>query len=235
MHTIEQEDFMEEKELIRTMGRSTLFKDTSEAEIQAILPCLSASVRSFQKQETILLMGKRTDHIGLILRGTAHIERYDYWGNRTILSSLGPGDFFGEAYAASHTRSEVSVLSDEDTEVMFLDLNKLLHMCSSACLYHARLIDNLVAVLAERNLALNRKVSFMTEHTLRDKILNYLSYEARLHSSSSFNIPFNRQELADYLHADRSALSSELSRLQKEGIITFRKNHFTLSDGPLKQ
>ena len=124
----------------------------------------------------------------------------------------------------------VSVLADENLSVLFLNLSKTLQMCSSSCPFHARLIENLVCVLARRNLILNEKLTYVTQHTLRDKILSYLSAESIRQHSSYFDIPFDRQQLADYLNAERSALSGELSRLKKEGIIDYQKNHFFLKN-----
>lgn len=208
---------------------SVIFTGIDREELFSLLPCLHNRKKDYSKNEWILRAGDRITSVGLLLSGSAHIERYDYWGSRHIVSALLPGDIFGESYAASpQSTMNVSVQADDDLSVLFLDLSKVLHMCSSACPFHARLIDNLVSLLARRNLALNEKLTYVTQHTLRDKILSYLSAESIRQQSSYFDIPFDRQQLADYLNAERSALSNELSKLKKEGILDFQKNHFRL-------
>ncbi|MGI6212391.1 MAG: Crp/Fnr family transcriptional regulator [Anaerovoracaceae bacterium] len=214
---------------LEVIQKSEIFKGIDKSELEALLPCLLEQKRRYQKGESIFRTGDRIIKIGLLLAGTAHIERYDYWGNRHIVTALRPGDIFGESYAASPgSIMNVSVAADEDLSVLFLDLSKALHMCTSACPFHARLIDNLVSLLAGRNLMLNEKLTYVTQHTLRDKILSYLSAESVRQHSSYFDIPFDRQQMADYLNAERSALSNELSKLRADGIIDFQKNHFRL-------
>ncbi len=221
------------KEDIAILHQSRLFAGISEAELVALLPCLNAHKQFYDKGDWILRAGNQIDSSGIILAGSAHVERWDYWGARHIVSALGPGDLFGESYAAVHDSVlSVSVQADEDTSILRLDLRKMLQMCASACPFHTRLIENLVALLAQRNLHLNEKLTYITQHSLRDKILSYLSAESLRQHSSYFDIPFDRQQLADYLNADRSALSSELSRLKSEGIIDYQKNHFYLRIPP---
>lgn len=211
--------------------KSVLFAGINRAELTSMLPCLNGQKRNFAKDDWIVRTGDRISSVGLLLSGSAHIERYDYWGNRHIVTAVFPGDIFGESYAASPgSIVNVSVLADENLSVLFLNLSKTLQMCSSSCPFHARLIENLVCVLARRNLILNEKLTYVTQHTLRDKILSYLSAESIRQHSSYFDIPFDRQQLADYLNAERSALSGELSRLKKEGIIDYQKNHFFLKN-----
>ena len=208
---------------------SVIFTGIDRSELLSLLPCLHDLKKNYSKDEWIYRAGDRITSVGLLLSGSAHIERYDYWGNRHIVSALLPGDIFGESYAASpQSTMNVSVQADSDLSVLFLDLSKILHMCSTSCPFHARLIDNLVSLLARRNLLLNEKLTYVTQHTLRDKILSYLSAESIRQQSSYFDIPFDRQQLADYLNAERSALSKELSKLKKEGILDYQKNHFRL-------
>lgn len=208
---------------------AVIFAGIDREELLSLLPCLYARKKEYIRDEWIYRAGDRITTVGLLLSGSAHIERYDYWGNRHIVSALLPGDIFGESYAASpQSTMNVSVQADSDLSVLFLDLSKILHMCSTSCPFHARLIDNLVSLLARRNLLLNEKLTYVTQHTLRDKILSYLSAESIRQQSSYFDIPFDRQQLADYLNAERSALSKELSKLKKEGILDYQKNHFRL-------
>lgn len=211
------------------IGKSVLFKDNSKADLQSLLSCLGARKKAFARGSVVLQEGEKITSVGLLLSGAAHIERCDYWGNRHIVSAILPSDIFGEGYAAvPGSVMDVSVQTDADSCVLFLNLTRMLHMCSSACHFHTRLIDNLVLLLARRNLMLNEKLTYITQHTLRDKILAYLSAESVRQHSSYFDIPFDRQQLADFLNAERSALSGELSRLKKDGIIDYQRNHFHL-------
>ena len=211
------------------IASSPLFAGNSQEELSSLLPCLKSRKKTFAKGDWIFRAGSRISEAGLLLSGGAHIERYDYWGNRHIVSAIRPGEVFGESYAASpKSVMNVSVQADEKLSVLFLVMAKAMHMCTSACPFHARLIDNLVSLLAQRNLMLNEKLTYVTQHTLRDKILSYLSAESLRQHSSYFDIPFDRQQLADYLNAERSALSGELARLKKEGVLDYQKNHFRL-------
>ncbi len=214
---------------LRIIGMSRLFSGITQAEMVSLLPCLNARKQKFDKGDWILRAGNEIEESGILLSGSAHIERSDYWGTRHIVSALQPGDLFGESYAAvRNSVLSVSVQADEETSILRLDLTKMLQMCASACPFHTRLIENLVGLLAQRNLHLNEKLTYITQHSLRDKILSYLSSESIRQHASYFDIPFDRQQLADYLNADRSALSNELSKLKAEGIIDYQKNHFYL-------
>ena len=216
------------EEEIKVLQNSLLFSGIKREEILVLLVCLKSRKVNYEKGETIFRMGEKITHAALLLNGKAHIERYDYWGKRHIINAILSGDIIGETYAAIEGIPNVNVVADEETSLLFLDLSLLLHMCSSACPFHARLIDNLFAFLARRNIALREKLTYITQPTLRDKILSYLSSESIRQHSAYFDIPFDRQQLADFLDAERSALSNELSKLRKEGRIDFEKNHFHL-------
>ena len=165
--------------------------------------------------------------MGLVLSGCVLIIQEDLWGHRNILSKCHAGDFFGEPYAASPGAVlNISVVADEDCEIVFLNIQKLLVTCPTACGHHQKLIRNLVSVLANKILILNDKITHVGKRTTREKLLSYLSAESIRHSSLSFDIPFDRQQLADYLCIDRAAMSTEISKLQKEGFIKTHRNHF---------
>ena len=216
------------EEEMRVVENSLLFSGIKRNEIQILLVCLKSQKVSYSKGEMIFRMGEKISRTALLLKGKAHVEWYDYWGKRHIVNAILPGDILGETYAATQGIPNVNIAADEDSVLLFLDLSSLLHMCSSACPFHARLIDNLFAVLAKRNITLREKLTYITQPTLRDKILTYLSSESIRQPSAYFDIPFDRQQLADFLSSDRSALSKELSKLKKEGLIDFEKNHFHL-------
>lgn len=160
-----------------------------------------------------------------MLEGTAHIIKEDFWGNRVILGPSGPGQLFAESYACLGSENlAVSVVAATTARVMFLDVVSLFQSCTTACDFHTRMIRNLTRVLAGRNLMLTQKVEHMAQKTTREKLLSYLSGEAQRAGSASFSIPYDRQELADYLSVDRSAMCTELSKLQRQGFCAARKS-----------
>lgn len=217
------------KEYYPALKNSILFQGISQKELSAMLHCLSAYEKTYDKGEFLIQSGQAVDSIGFILTGSVMILKDDCWGNRSIITKLKPGHLFGEAYACSAgTLAAVNVIACEHTAVLFLNVRRITTVCSSACGFHTRLIRNLLSVLANNALMLNQKIEHISQRTTREKLLAYLSEQALSTGAHSFSIPFNRQELADYLCVDRSAMSGELSRMQKEGILRFSKNHFTL-------
>ena len=216
------------KKNIKTLAGAALFHGIDESELEAALGCLAPLEKDYRKGEFIFRSGESIASMGLVLCGGVHILKEDYWGNRTILAEIGPGQLFGESYAcAGRPHLTVSAVSAKDCSVMFLDVRRVLTLCPSACAFHARLIQNLVCILAGKNIYLTDKIEHMSQRRLRDKILSYLSDVSRQQGGADFTIPFSRQELADYLSVDRSALSAALCRLRKEGVLIFHKNHFT--------
>ncbi len=214
---------------IGIIRHSRLFTGISDKEISSMLTCLSGVKKSYNKGDFVFRAGEITSSLGLVLSGSLHIIGEDFWGNRNILTQIGPTGLFAETYAcAGNTPLEVSVITVQPGEILFLDVGKVLNACSSSCEFHSRLIYNLMWVLAEKNLMLTEKLNHITKRTTREKLLSYLSQEAQKHKNSNFSIPFNREELAAYLSVDRSALSNELSKLKNQGLISFSKNHFNL-------
>ena len=217
------------KEYIDILKNSTLFGDAASEEIDAMLGCMGAFVKSFPKGSYIYSAGDTVRHVGLILSGEVSVTAEDYWGNRNILSRLTPGKLFGEVFAClDDTPITLSVVADTDVKVMFLEISKIITTCSNSCAHHTKIIRNLLKSIAESNLNLTEKIAHISKRTTREKLLSYLLARSRETGSQSFNIPFDRQALADYLSVDRSAMSTELSRLKQDGIIEFNKNHFTL-------
>lgn len=219
------------KSYLTLLKKSSLFYGIEEDEISSMLKCLSAYTKSFKKDQFLYHCGDHIPSVGMVLSGTVLIIKEDFWGNRSILSESSCGSLFAETYACVPKMPlEVSVIASSDCEVLFLDLQKILTVCSSACLFHTRLIQNLLTVLAAKNLLLTKKMEHMSQKTTRDKLLSYLSNESLKINCSTFEIPFNRQQLADYLSVDRSAMSNELSKLKNEGILDYHKNSFTLKE-----
>lgn len=209
--------------------QSKLFQGFTEDEVHSVLSCLKASAKKYEKGSYILHAGETTDSMGIILEGAVQVINEDYWGERQILGIFTEGQLFGESYACmGDVPLMVSAVAAEDCCVMMLKAHGMLTACTSSCGFHHRMIENLVMILAGKNLALTRKIDHISRKTIRGKVLAYLSYEAGRQKGSSVEVPFNRQQLAEYLAVDRSALSAELSRMQKEGIITFKKNYFVL-------
>ena len=210
--------------------RSRLFKGFTKEEIASLLECLNAVVKTWKKGEYIFQAGEVTEYFGMILEGKVQIINDDYWGERQILAGFGKGQLFGEAYACmGQTPLLISAVAVEETQVLLLNAHRVLQTCTSACDFHRRLVENLVGILAKKNLTLTRKIDQISKKTIRGKVLAYLSSEAGQQDSNDIVVPFNRQQLAEYLSVDRSALSSELSKMQKEGIISYKKNHFILN------
>lgn len=211
--------------------KASLFEGIEEKDIPSMLSCLSARKKSFKKGAFIFFSGEKIEVVGLVLCGSVHIIKEDFWGNRTMIGEAGPGQLFGEVYACLAAEElGVSIISAEDTEILFLDVKKIVGVCTSSCCFHTRLIRNLLSIIAQKNLALTRKMEHMSKKTTREKLLSYLSFQSMTNNSSSFEIPFNRQQLAEYLAVDRSAMSKELCRLRDEGMLTFRKNKFHLKE-----
>ena len=205
------------------------FNGMRDDEILSILHCVQASTVTRPRGAYILRAGDTTEVMGLVLSGSVLILQEDLWGHRNILSKCTAGDFFGEPYAAtSGAVLNVNAVAEDDCELLFLNVKRLLMSCPTACDHHQKLIRNLVSVLANRLLVFNDKITHVSKRSTREKLLSYLSTESVRQASLSFDIPFDRQQLADYLCVDRAAMSVELSKLQKEDILKTKRRHFEL-------
>lgn len=217
------------KRYIPILKNTQLFSGASDEDIEAMLGCLQARLCTYKKGEYVLHEGERIERLMMLVKGELHIQRDDYWGNRSIISMVGVGEMFGEAYAAPESGPLMNdVLAVEDSAVIFLDIGKLLTVCPNGCKFHAMAVKNLFFAISEKNRKLVRKLGYMSRRTTREKLIAYLSEEAKRQNSGAFSIPFNRQQLADFLSVDRSAMSNELCRLRDEGLIEFEKNRFRL-------
>lgn len=212
--------------VLRTSG---IFFGISEEETEKMLHCLEVRPETYQKDEYILRAGDRVEAFGVVITGKVMIIQEDFWGNRNILAAVGAGHCFAETFACSPGAVlNVSVIAETNVQVLFLNVKRILTTCPSICSHHSRMIRNLLSELAEKNLRLNEKITHLGQRSRRAKILSYLSAEAQRHGSAEFDIAFSRQQLADYLSVDRSGLSMELSRMQEEGLLEYRKKHFVL-------
>ena len=217
------------KRYIPILKNTQLFSGASDEDIEAMLGCLQARLCTYKKGEYVLREGERIERLMMLVKGELHIQRDDYWGNRSIISMVGVGEMFGEAYAAPESGPLMNdVLAVEDSAVIFLDIGKLLTVCPNGCKFHAMAVKNLFFAISEKNRKLVRKLGYMSRRTTREKLIAYLSEEAKRQNSGAFSIPFNRQQLADFLSVDRSAMSNELCKLRDEGLIEFEKSRFRL-------
>ena len=217
------------KEFFPVIRSAPLFSGISEEELTVMLSCLRAEKRVFPKDTFLLRTGDTAESIGLVLSGSVLVVQEDIWGNRNILSKAGPGQTFAAAYAcAPGSQLNVSVLAETPVTAMFLNVKRVLNVCPSACEHHSRIIRNLLGELAEKNLRFNEKLTHMGQRTTRSKIMSYLSAEAQRLGKYEFDVPFSRQQLADYLGVERSGLSLELGKMRSEGLLDFRKSHFVL-------
>ena len=217
------------KKWMDVLIRSSLFYGMAEEDIGAVLECLHGAIQTFDKGSYLLRGGEQTEVFGILLSGRALIVQEDYWGNRNIVANITPGQLFAESFACSPgARLGVSVAAEEAGAVLWLQASRIFAPCAKSCSHHSQVIRNLVRDLSEKNLRFSEKLTHMGQRSTRDKLLSYLSAEARRHNSSDFSIPFSRQQLSDYLSVDRSGLSVQLGQLQKEGLLRFHKNHFTL-------
>ena len=217
------------KEFLPVIRSSSLFSGISETELAAMLSCLETRKERFPKDTFLLRTGDTAESIGLVLSGSVLVVQEDIWGNRNILSKAGPGQTFAAAYAcAPGSLLNVSVLAETPVTAMFLNVKRVLNVCPSACEHHSRIIRNLLGELAEKNLRFGEKLTHMGQRTTRAKLMSYFSSEAQRLGTYEFDIPFSRQQLADYLAVERSGLSLELGKMRSEGLLDFHKSHFIL-------
>ena len=217
------------KKFSEILKQCPLFAGIREEDLFRMLVCLGATVDTYDKKYTVLAEGYPAKHIGIVLSGSVQVIQIDYYGNRSILSNLGPAEVFAEAFACAEAKSvPVSVIANEPSEIMLIDSEHILHTCQNHCGFHQQLIFNLMKDLATKTILFHQKIDITAKRTTRDKLMTYLMLEAKKAGSPSFTIPFDRQELADYLEVDRSGLSAEIGKLKKEGVLDTQKNHFIL-------
>ena len=217
------------KEFLAILQKCPLFLGMTEENVRAVLGCLGAEAAGYAKRDLVLAEGEPARNVGIVLSGGVQIVRMDYFGNRSILANIGPGGLFGESFACAGVEElPVSVVAVEDTQVLLIDCARITQTCSGACDFHQQMIYNLMKVVAGKNLIFHEKLEITSKRTTRDKLLAYLALQAKKQDSAEFSVPFDRQELADYLEVDRSGLSAEISKMKKEGLIRCEKNRFAL-------
>lgn len=224
------------EEIFEILSQCPLFSGISREDLSGMLQCLGARSVSYEKGRTVFLEGDPALWVGVVLTGEVQILREDLDGNRSILAAAGPGQLFGEVFACAQLdRLPVTVIASADSRILQLACRRIIETCSQSCIFHSQLIHNLLKIVARKNLMLNQKIDFISRRTTREKFMAYLTAQAKAADSRIFSIPYNRQELADYLGVERSAMSAELGKLKKEGTIDFHRNHFTLKGKTAKE
>ncbi len=217
------------KDYLHVLKTIELFEGIEETNLQPLLSCLCAKEIHYEKGDAVFLSGDSIRKFGIVLSGQIVVVQDDYFGNRSILAKLEKGDLFGESFAFAEIETlPVSVITTTDSDLLFIDCNRLSVPCAKACEFHSRLIQNMLNIVSMKNIVLMQKIELTSKRTTREKLLAYLSDESKKSRSSHFCIPFNRQELADYLSVERSAMSAELSKLRNDGLLNFHKNQFEL-------
>ena len=212
-------------DVLRAVG---LFRNIDIAELEAMQKCLGTQIKDVRKDDIILLAGDKPQNIGIVLAGRLHVLREDYDGNRLMVAAITPGELFAEALCcAGVPESPVTVISDIDSTIMLLSFSRILHSCPNPCAYHTQLIENMLGLIANKNLQLQSRMEIISLKSIRVKVIRYLESFAQK-QGQDITIPFNREKLADFLCVERSALSHELSKMKKDGLIDYRKNIFKL-------
>ena len=217
------------KKYLPILKKCPLFFGIEDENLLRMLVCLGARVEYFDKKYTVFSEGASAKYIGVVLFGSVQMVQVDYYGNRSILTEFSASDVFAEEFACAETHSlPVSVIANEPGEIMLIDCAHILHTCHNNCGFHQQLIFNLMKDLAVKAIAFHQRLEITSRRTTREKLLAYLNMESQKANGESFEIPFDRQELADFLMVDRSGLSSEIGKLKKEGVLDTEKNRFTL-------
>lgn len=217
------------KEYFEVLQSCVLFDGIAREDISGLLVCLGASVRKVKKHQQILSEGDPARYVGILLSGSASVTNQDIYGNRSILAQIGPGELFGESFACADAAVlPVSVVANEDSAAMLIDCRRVITSCSNACGFHNQMIYNLLQAVAKRNLEFHKKLEITAKRTTREKLMAFLLTEAKRAGSKRFTIGYDRQALADYLGVERSAMSAELGKLQKDGIIKTNRSTFEL-------
>ena len=222
------------KKYFKTINNSSLFLGISTDDYEKLLHCLSARLAGYAKGDVILMSGDAIYNVGLVLDGRVTIVKEDIDGNSTILTEMSASDIFGEVFVCADVpHSPVTILASEDTQILYVDYKKIISTCRSACPFHIKLIENMLKIIADKTLMLNQKIEILSKRSIRKKLICFFDYQRG--TADKFTIPYNREEMANYLCIDRSALSFELCKMRDENLIKFNRNSFeTLAKYPTK-
>ncbi|MEG1560567.1 MAG: Crp/Fnr family transcriptional regulator [Clostridia bacterium] len=215
------------KDIFEILKNNSLFIGIGIEDFYKILSCIGAQIKSYRRGDVVFFSGNLVSEVGLVLSGRVKVMREAADGNSNILTELYESEMFGETFAcAGIDHIPVTVLAAEDCEILFLNYRKIIGTCASSCAFHTKLIENMLMLLAQKNLFLNRKIEILSKRSTRERLL--LFFDLQRGVSGKFTIPYNREELAAMLCVERSAMSAELSRMQADGLIRFQKNEFEL-------
>ncbi len=218
------------EEALSCIGRMPIFNGIEEEELYTLIKCCDGQMAVFEKDQWIFRAGEELGYIMVVLKGRLAVIREDFWHQQRETDHILPGEIFGENYASAGNRTlPVDIKAAEKSEVLFLDYERSLTFCTMSCPFHSMMVHNLIKLMSAGKENIEEKLEHISQKTTRDKLRSYLSRRALQEGSNSFDIPYNRQELADYLGVDRSAMSSELGKMKNEGILEFKKNHFILN------
>ena len=216
---------------VSKIKNTILFRGMSEKEISDALEGLRAVTKNYKKGATILHAGSVTKRMGLVLEGSVTIENNDVWGNRTIFSHVGKNQFFAETYGLlANEPMLVDVVANEDCHILFLSIGSLGRGFPDQESWTAKIMSNLLIISTQKNLTLSGRIFHTAPKTIRGRVMSYLNSVSIQKGMTEFDIPFDRQQMADYLNLDRTALSKELRKMKDDGLIDFHKNHFYLKE-----
>ena len=215
------------KKIFEVLKHNLLFQGIALSDFDRMMHCLSAKTASYKKDGVILLSGNAVNYVGLIVSGSARVIKEAIDGNITIIANLAISEIFGAVFAcAGITQSPVTIQAAEDTKILFINYKKVITTCSVTCPFHARLIENMLQLIARKNLLLNQKIEILSKRTTREKLICF--FDSQRGTAKKFTIPFNREEMAHYLCVDRSAMSNELCKMRDEGLLIFKRNTFEI-------
>ena len=217
------------KDFFDILRECPLFDRIGDESLKEMLGCLNAKERSYKKGDAVFAEGDKAKYLGIVLEGSVQLVRVDYYGNRSILANIEPPQLFGEAFACAGMKSlPVDAVAAADTKILLLDAQRIARPCGNACPCHGQTILNLLHIVAKKNLVLHQKIEITSKRSTREKLMTYLLLQAKNAKSHTFTVPYDRQELADYLEVDRSGLSAEISKLRNEKVLECRRSTFTL-------
>lgn len=217
------------KDYFDILRECPLFDRIGDESLKEMLGCLNAKECSYKKGDVVFAEGDKAKYLGIVLEGSVQLVRVDYYGNRSILTNIEPPQLFGEAFACAGLKSlPVDAVAATDTRILLLDAQRIARPCGNACPCHGQTILNLLHIVAKKNLVLHQKIEITSKRSTREKLMTYLLLQAKNAKSHTFTVPYDRQELADYLEVDRSGLSAEISKLRNEKVLECRRSTFTL-------
>ncbi len=213
------------------LNKIPLFNGIEDMELKGMIACINPRIVNYKKDEFIVMAGDELTGVGVILQGQVAILKENINGDRMIMAVLNEGSMFGEVAAFSKKKNwPSSVYVKKDCKIMFIPPEKIVTQCPRACSSHRDLIVNMLKILSDKALSLNKKVEYLAMKTLREKISNYLLEQYKKNNNLSFKIPLSRNALAEFLNVSRPSLSREMGNMRDEGIITFDKANITIKD-----